>query len=72
MSITREQMLQSKDQYGKVDIGTHFVYGQVIDVHSAGDYFLFQRGAVGTFKPKWYHRDKLDLHRANDNVANPA
>ena len=72
MSTTREQLLHSKDQYGKVDIGAHFVYGQVIDVHSGGNYFLFQRGAVGAFRPKWYHRDKLDLHRANDNVAHAA
>lgn len=69
MSTSRDKALQSKDKYGKVDIGPHFVYGQVIEVHSSGDYIRFQRGAVGKFKPKWYHREKLHLHMSSSEAT---
>jgi uncharacterized protein YodC (DUF2158 family) len=69
MPTSRDKALQAKGQYGKVDIGAHFVYGQVIEVHSGGDYILFQRGAVGSFKPKWYHRKTLHLHAASSETS---
>lgn len=59
---TREELLGAKDRFGKVDIGGQFIYGQVVEIHSGGDYFSFQRGNPLRFRAKWYHRRDLTLH----------
>lgn len=66
MPTTRDEALTAKGRYGRANQvrNVHgeappFWYGQVVGVHSTGDYLQFLRM---NGKPVWYHRDEIHLH----------
>ncbi|WP_454914429.1 hypothetical protein [Variovorax gossypii] len=64
MATTREAALLSLGRHGKVLGGNGHYYGTIIDVHSSGDYVLFDRR--GRSRPAWRHRDDLSIHETAD------
>lgn len=64
MATTRAAALLSLGRFGKVLGGNGYFYGSIIDVHSSGDYVLFDRR--GRSRPAWRHRDDLTIHEIPD------
>jgi hypothetical protein len=58
--MTREEALDSVGKYGKVDNGYQFNTGQVVEVHSTGEFVKFARG--GRMTPRWFSRKDVTLH----------
>lgn len=63
MATSREEALLALGRYGKVNGGNGHFYGRIAEVHTSGDYVLFERR--GRFKPVWRHRNDLDLHETS-------
>lgn len=61
-NLTAETAKMLAGRYGTVRGSACFYYGQIIQVHSSGNYLLFHRGR--RFKPKWYHRLDVFPHDA--------
>lgn len=65
----RAEALSAKGRYGRVSqSGTGssppYWYGEVIDVHSSGEYLLFKQRTRA--KGRWYHRRDVKLHSADE------
>lgn len=63
--MTREEALASKGRHGTVRQDPRYAtgplwYGQVVEVHSSGDYVQFLGGNLK--RPRWQHRTEVTLH----------